>query len=352
MSGKPWMRRIAVWNTAFLGDALLTLPLAQSLRLRYPDAAIDFYCRRGVEPLFMPHPALNAVFGFDKRGAQSGPMGMLDLCRDVGGRSYDLWVSAHSSPRSGMAALASRAAMRIGYASGALSRFFYTDLVDRRFAELDEIERLLALLGPLGPHGRDALSDWPELALAPEAAAGARAFFDGLAAPVLGLHPGSVWATKRWPAGHFADIGAKAIASGAEVILFAGPGEEAIAQNVRARILSAGVYRGKLHDFSGRLSLPELAAYLAHVSCYLGNDSGPLHMAWAQHRPVTAIFGPTVREHGFYPRGKSSTVFERPEPCRPCGLHGHKVCPLGHHNCMVKISPDMVWPDVAAKLWP
>lgn len=344
------MRRIAVWNTAFLGDAVLTLPLVQSLALRYPGAAIDFYVRKGLEPLFRPHPAVNAVYGFDKRrGGQKNLQNIWKTYRDISCRSYDLWISAHSSPRSGLAALASRAPLRIGYDKGALSRLFYTVVVRRRFGELDEIERLLLLLGPLGP---GPVCDWPELALEPAAAMDADAFFAKMTGPVLGLHPGSVWATKRWPAAYFAEMGVRAAVAGADVALFAGPGEEDIARSVRERILAAIPDQGRLHDFSGKLSLPRLAAYLGRLSCYITNDSGPMHLAWSQRTPVTAIFGPTVREHGFYPRGAGATVFETAEPCRPCGLHGPVVCPLGVHRCMTEIRPKEVWADVAKKLWP
>ena len=40
------MKRIAVWNTAFLGDAVLTLPLIQTLADAFPGSEIDFYVRR------------------------------------------------------------------------------------------------------------------------------------------------------------------------------------------------------------------------------------------------------------------------------------------------------------------
>ncbi len=121
---------------------------------------------------------------------------------------------------------------------------------------------------------------------------------------------------------------------------------------MRERILAAAPDPARLLDLSGRLSLPVLAACLGRLACYLTNDSGPMHLAWAQRTPVVALFGPTVRAHGFYPRGEGATVFETPEPCRPCGLHGHDSCPLGHHRCMTAITPDLVWPDVAGKLRP
>jgi heptosyltransferase-2 len=342
--------RIAVWNTAFLGDAVLTLPLIRSLRLRFPEAETDFYVRGGLEELFRPHPDLNAVFGYAKSGYS--PADIVAQARRAATRRYDLWISAHGSFRSGIIAALCGAGERIGYAGPLGNSLFYTKTVARRFGELHEIERLLELLRPLGDGPRP---DRPEIALHPASARNAEECFADIPGPVLGMHPGSVWATKRWPAEHYAEIGARALAHGASVLLFAGKGEEPLSQAVRTMIADRPGGReadreGRLHDFGGRLSLPDLAAFLGRLSCYLGNDSGPMHLAWAQRRPVTAVFGPTVEKLGFFPRGDASTVIEKDLPCRPCGLHGQSMCPFGHHRCMRDISPDEVWDDVRPKL--
>lgn len=345
------MRRIAVLNTAFLGDAVLTLPLIQSLRLRYPFADIDFYVRGGLEGLFRPHPAISSVFEYDKRGKHKGFAAFTALGRAVFARKYDLWISAHGSLRSGALALASNAPIRIGYKTSFLSSAWYNRLVDRRFSELEEIERLLELLHPLGA---GPTADWPELALEEQACRTAAAFFQQLPGPVLGLHPGSAWGTKRWPEDAFAQVGRAALEAGAFLILFGGPGEEIIARQVKDLILGRldASLASRLHDCSGSLSLPLLAAYIQRLSCYLTNDSGPMHIAWSLRTPVTAVFGPTVRHLGFFPRGPVSTVFEADVPCRPCGLHGPSVCPLGHHHCMTLVEPEAVWRDVRDKLFP
>ena len=343
------MKRIAVWNTAFLGDAVLTLPLLQSLRLRYPEAVLDYYVRGGLVSLFSSHPAISSVYAYDKRGGEKGLSAFFRLGRELAGRNYDLWISAHGSLRSSLLALASRAPMRIGYRQAVLGRLCCTHLVDREFSRVDEIDRLLRLLHPLGPGPQ---SDWPEIPLGQPERREAEHFFAGLAGPALGLHPGSVWATKRWPEAYFAEIGRRALRLGAEVLLFAGPGEEAIARAVRGRILEGmgDADHTRLHDLSGRLSLPLLAAYISLLACYVTNDSGPMHIAWAQRVPIAAIFGPTVRSLGFFPRGPDASVFETSLDCRPCGLHGPIVCPRKHHHCMTLVTPDAVWDDVRAKL--
>ncbi|MDR2745714.1 MAG: glycosyltransferase family 9 protein [Desulfovibrio sp.] len=341
--------RIGVWNTAFLGDAALTLPLLQSLRLRYPNARIDYYVRSGLERLFVPHPAINSVYDYAKN---TGMGGMMKIAGEIRSRRYDLWISAHSSMRSGFIALLGKGLTRIGYDRPFFNRLLYSQVVRRRFGEMDETDCLLELLRPLG---EGPLSHWPEIHTDLGAREKALAFFADIDAPVLGLHPGSVWATKRWPAEFFAEIGRRALKEGAYVLIFAGKGEEDLAGRVQQAILrNSGEIswhlKKRLKNFAGLLSLPELAAFFARLTCCLTNDAGPMHLAWAQNVPLTAVFGPTVRAFGFFPRGMASTVIELPLDCRPCGLHGHSTCPLRHHDCMTKISPDMVWLDVKVKL--
>lgn len=390
------MRRIALWNTAFLGDAALTLPLLRAVAAVWPDAAIDLYVRRGVGPLLAAQPELAAVYEYDKRAAERGPLALLRLGREAAGRRYNLWLGAHLSPRSALTALCSGAGTRVGYTGGPLQRLCYTATVPRRFGELHEIERLMELLRPVLPSGfslADAFADlcppsppchpsadlptesapthpgagpawwkrpaaplppplpapWPELVLPPAARDKARAFRQGISGPLLGIHPGSAWPTKRWSAAGFAEIARRASAAGAHVLLFgAGREERALAATV-ARL--AGLTgHPRLHDVSDALNLPELAAFIAVLDCCLVNDSGPMHLAWIQRTPVTAIFGPTVPAFGFTPRGAGASVIDLPLGCRPCGRHGHTRCPRGHHACMNGIGADLVWADVEGKL--
>ncbi|ABB38281.1 glycosyl transferase family 9 [Oleidesulfovibrio alaskensis G20] len=342
------MRRIAVWNTAFLGDAVLTLPLISTLKAAYPDAAIDFWVRKGFEGLFASQPELAGVYGYDKNGAQGGPGGTFALGRHMAAQGYSLFVSAHTSVRSGLMARWSSAKTRIGYDRPFLNRYFYTHTVPRCFDSMEEIERLLQLVKPLGI---SELHTWPRLVLPQDARHKAEGYFAShVKGPVVGLHPGSVWGTKRWPAASYAQVASHAVAAGAQVMIFAGPGEEAMAQDVISRIDTGG-RRHAVLDLSGSLSLPELAAFLGRLDCYVTNDSGPMHLAWVQHTPVTAIFGPTVRRLGFFPRGSRSTVLEADVSCRPCGLHGPQECPQGHHRCMAEVTPGMVWADVERKLF-
>ncbi|MCM0755362.1 glycosyltransferase family 9 protein [Desulfovibrio aminophilus] len=345
----PEPRAIGVWQTAFLGDAVLTLPLLAALRARFPEAAIHLFVRAGLEGLFAAQPELASAQGFAKRGSEKGLAAAWRFGRGLKSRDLDLWISAHTSARSALVAAASGIPRRIGYDAPWFNRLAYTETVSRRFHELEEVERLMALLAPLGigPEAPEARLVLPEAALAR-----ARAIWetdlpedDG---PVLGVHPGSTWPTKCWPVGHFSRVLDLAASAGARILLLAGPGEEGVA---RAVLDGAGdLARRRTRNLAAALSLPELAAVIGRLTAYLTNDSGPMHLAWVQGVPLAAVFGPTTRSLGFFPRGAGSTVLERDLPCRPCGLHGHRLCPEGHHRCMTEIRPEEAWAALAPKL--
>jgi len=339
------VRKIGVWQTAFLGDAVLTLPMLAALNRRFPEAEVHFFVRRGFEPLFAAQPGIAAVHGFDKRGAQRSLSAAVRLGWTLGRQGFDLWIGTHKSLRSALVAAATGVPRRIGYDAPWFNRLAYTDVVPRRFEDLEEIERLSQLLAPLGID-----TPAPEVRLVPPESAvrAAEAFWAerGLRRPVLGIHPGSTWPTKCWPVEYFGDVAGRAARAGARVLVFGGPGEEATAAEVAARAEGGDA----VIDLSGKLSLTELAAFLGRVDACLTNDSGPMHLAWMQGTPLVALFGPTVRSLGFFPRGAASTVMETPLDCRPCGLHGPRKCPRDHHHCMRDLSPDRVWAAVREKL--
>ena len=96
-------------------------------------------------------------------------------------------------------------------------------------------------------------------------------------------------------------------------------------------------------NLAGKLNLCETAAMMDKCSVVVTNDSGLMHIAAARKRNVVAIFGPTVKEFGFFPIGTRSVVVENTElDCRPCTHIGLPSCPKGHFKCMNEISTEQV----------
>lgn len=299
-----------------------------------------------MEPLFAAQKELTGIHAFDKRGAQKGLKAAIEYGAAIGRQGFDLWISAHTSLRSATVCLASGITDRIGYDAPWYNRFVYTETVKRRFDELEEVERLMSLGRPLGMTETPPATglDLPE-AMIDEA----QTFFKRYSGvPVLGIHPGSTWETKKWPEQNFAGIIENAVNSGYRVILFGGPEEVELAD----RIARKSGQETRITNLAGKLNLQQLAAYILQLDLYLTNDSGPMHIAWIQGVPVLAMFGPTVRKFGFFPRGSESTVLETPQllKCRPCGLHGGMSCPEKHHRCMTDITVDTVWSEIRKKM--
>ena len=104
---------------------------------------------------------------------------------------------------------------------------------------------------------------------------------------VIGISPGGDRPNRRWPAAKFAlAAGALAARCGARVLIFGGPGEEPIGQEIQTALNGAALNLG------GQLNLRDLPFFINRCDLLITNDSGPMHMAAALKTPVVALFGP------------------------------------------------------------
>ncbi|MCL4234855.1 MAG: lipopolysaccharide heptosyltransferase II [Deltaproteobacteria bacterium] len=326
--------RILVFQTAYLGDVVLTTPLVAALRRAYPDAAIDMVVQPAWTEVVRHHEALNDVLAYDKRGAHRGPRGLLTFARVLRERNYDVALCPHPSLRSALTLFAARIPVRVGFSDSA-GAFLFTHRV-RRDKSAHEVRRVMSLVAALG----QGLEPIPPARVALDPGIDGDALLSRLGLvpgrPFAAVHPGSVWATKRWTAQGFGAVGRDLAHEFERIVVLGGPGEESVAREVAEGIGGAAI------DLSGRVKLNELCALLARAALLVTNDSGPMHIAASHGVPVVAIFGSTVPALGYAPWGTRSRVVEIDLDCRPCGPHGHRACPRGHFRCMKDISPDMV----------
>jgi ADP-heptose:LPS heptosyltransferase len=117
------------------------------------------------------------------------------------------------------------------------------------------------------------------------------------------LHPGAGSPAKAWPG--FGALAARLAAAGRPVVLTAGPGD-------RLPRAEAGG-RGGPERVARDLPLRRLAGLLAAARGFVGNDSGPTHLAAALGVPTVAVFGPT--DPGVWaPVGRRVRVVAGPGP--------------------------------------
>ena len=244
----------------------------------------------------------------------------------------------HRSFRSSLLALFSGARV-IGFCEGALSVFFAER--HSRSGALYEAEKNALLLQNYVE--AKSISVYPKLNFTYEEVAEAETLLAGRK-NFLAIAPGSVWATKRWPEDKFADLIQKCRSLG-QVILVGG--QDAVDIAVAGKIKK--ILGNEILDLTGKTSLRVLAAIFSKTTLVIANDSAPLHIAIAVGTSVVGIFGPTTKELGFFPLaapGKAEVAEVENLDCRPCGLHGHRLCPQGHFRCMRDLDSELVWNKV------
>jgi heptosyltransferase-2 len=340
------MSGIVVFQTAFVGDVVLTTPLLREVRRRCPERRLTLVGSPGAAKLLAGAPWLDEIVPFDKRRGDRGARGIARIVRRIRQGPVETVLAAQRSSRTGLLAMLSGARERVGFA-GASGSWAYSVRVPWQ-EERHCVRRYLELAAPLGvdASGVDAR---PEVPVSPEAAEAVeqvlRSEGIGPRDAVLTMSPGSVWPTKCWTREGYAGVVRWASGAGLRPVLVGSPDEEPLCRAI------SDLAGGGHPVLAGRSTLPELAALLARSRAVVGNDSGASHIAAAVGTPVVAVFGPTSSTAGYSPYGPGVRIVEhRSLECRPCHRHGPPVCPLGHFRCMREIEASAVIAELEALL--
>jgi ADP-heptose:LPS heptosyltransferase len=122
--------------------------------------------------------------------------------------------------------------------------------------------------------------------------------------PLVVVHPGSGSGRKNWPLERYERLmGALQQGCDARLVLLIGPAEQARAFGLQ--LLDRAACRVLVER-----PLTEVAALLARCDLYVGNDSGPSHLAGLTGAPTLALFGPTDPRR-WRPLGPRVTVLRR-----------------------------------------
>lgn len=344
------LKKILVFHTAFIGDIVLALPLVQRLRASFPDAHITFVVIPAAANVLENHPAINEILIYDKHRRNAGVSGILKLGKRLRKSQYDVAIIPHRSLRSAIIGWLSKTPRRIGFSTSAAARLF-TDVVGYD-KSLHEIDRNLSLLNPLGlAYSSEEL---PTLYPSKNDAEVVDAFLKNqrFRTPtrgrkgqshrqqgvLVGIAPGSVWNTKRWPKEHFIALTKSLLDDGYPVALIGGRDDAVLCSEIRNAIDNVSVVNA-----AGLLSLLQSAELMRRCSVLVSNDSAPMHLATAMRTPVVAIYGPTIPQFGFAPRGENNVVAEiHGLTCRPCSIHGGQSCPIKTFVCMKDLTPELI----------
>ena len=163
---------------------------------------------------------------------------------------------------------------------------------------------------------------------------------------VMNINASDLCPNRRWPMEYFARlVGMITQAAGygehARVLLIGGPEDAAYVSELVGRLAMPGV-----HSLAGQISIEELAVLLKEADLFIGNDSGPLHLAMACGLPTVSIFGPET-PHLYGPQGGRHRVFYLERHCSPClNLFYSKATNCTDNECIRSIVPEDVFAAV------
>jgi heptosyltransferase-2 len=165
---------------------------------------------------------------------------------------------------------------------------------------------------------------------------------------LVGLHPGAGRPIKCWPAERFAQVADRMIEHlGATVILFG------TAQDERAvkRFLQQVRGSDRIVSLVGELSLSQFMTILQRLDFFVGNDSGPTHLAAAAGIPTLGVYAGTIDAAQWAPLGPKAAVIQKKMRCSPCFLAKKPDCPYDI-ACLGDLSVTDVWVAAVRVLLP
>ncbi len=324
------VKKILIIETAFIGDAVLSLALAEEIKRLRPAVEIHYLVAPASASIMSHAPSVARVHSFDKRGEDTGEAGIHKVADFLNIENFDAVFSLHESHRTAKLIALLNAQYKIGAASAkalllSLTHTYQISTSGRRTERIIEFARFFS--------EEINTSTLPKLQ------------FDSVNVPndILGLEnivviaPGSAWKTKKWHADRFIEVGQNLVRLGITVVIIGGEGDIAEATYI-ANAIGSGVF-----NYAGAVTLPIAGAIVSRAKLVIGNDSAPIHIATACGVRTVEIMGPTVQSFGFVPPPQLGTVVEQKGLwCRPCNTHGGDTCPIYTHECMSGISSERV----------
>ncbi len=326
-------KKILIVGPAWVGDMVMAQCLFKLLKHEDPAATIDVLAPQWSLPLLSRMPeVLNTMV----MPLGHGRMGFFERYRFgkiLRNSKYDQAIVLPNSWKSALIPWFARIPLRTGW-RGEMRYGLLNDcrVLDKKRYPL-MIERFMAL-GLLPDANIPTSYPMPSLQTSHDEQAKALLTHQlSISTPVLALCPGAEFGpAKRWPEEHYAAVAKAKIAEGWQVWIFGSPKDHEVAEKIMQ------LTGGRCVNLAGKTTLEEAIDLLALSTSVITNDSGLMHIAAALHKPLIALYGPTSPAFT-PPLDEHAKVLSLKLDCQPCFK---RVCPLGHHKCMVELQSSKI----------
>ena len=331
------MQKILIIGPSWVGDAMLMQPMLLRLRQIYPYCNIDVLAAPWTAELLHVMPEISEVI------INPFPHGALQLKeryqlgKKLALNQYDQAIVLPNSLKSALVPFFAGIPVRTGY----IGEFRFGLLNDARKLNKSKlplmVERFAQLAEQSGINIKRPLPD-PKLNITTtQQDATLKKLGITLEKSIAILCPGAEYGpAKRWPVAYFAEIAQRLQQNGFTVWMIGSAKDSEVAE----KIVSLGNLAS--HNLCGKTNLSDAIALLSCAQLVISNDSGLMHLAAALDKPTLALFGSSSPQFT-PPLSPKAAVMQLDIKCSPCFK---RECPLGHFNCMVQLTPDMVWKKI------
>ncbi|TNH85704.1 ADP-heptose--LPS heptosyltransferase [Aeromonas hydrophila] len=306
-----------VVQTKQIGDVLISTALCNNLKQNDPSGEVHYLVMDYCAGMAQGNPNIDRLIIIEKARRNQWHY-MKDLLLAIRRERYDVVVNSQGQMIGLLSCLFSGARLRIGFDSfpwrlghNHIVRFRKdtefqgnSTLVDDRFSLLKPLKLAsedrnyyLWLSEEEKQQGKDALL-----------AAGV-----DLSRPLIAMGVNSLGHYKRWPIDCFARVAQWLIEQhDAQILIYCGPGEEEY--NRGLKLLLPAALQASVFDHIKTRSVRELVGLFAHCRLFVGNDTGPRHMAQALDIPLLTIVAPgggkAIANPVNHPRYQAIDIFE------------------------------------------
>jgi predicted lipopolysaccharide heptosyltransferase III len=324
-----------------LGEAVLDTANLRALKRFRPDLRIATLLEATYADLYAADPQIEVIplprSGKDRRSSLAARLNLIGAIRR---HDFDAVINLHGGPTSVHFTLLSGAKHRVG-ASHFRGGYAYNmrippaeEILGRKDLHTVEYQ-----FGQFKWLGLPAVEPEPtHLYVAPQFRESAFAALRGAGVdpekPYVALAPTNEFYTKRWAPERFAAVADALVARGFQIVMTGAPTAEQRAQ------LSETQAASKHHlPALSSLSIGDLVAVIAGAKMFIGNDSGPAHIAAAVKTPLAALFGPASAVR-WSPWRAPSVLIQNHFPCNPCAMYTCEA--FDEPECIRSITVDQV----------
>ena len=318
---------------SWIGDTIMAQPLFARLHARHPGLQLDALAPRWVAPVLRRMAEIAEVVDSPFGHGQLSLKPRWRLARELAARGYDAAYILPNSLKSALVPWLAGIPRRVGFTGE--SRYGLINVrhtLDKAALPL-MVERFAQLAEPPGARLPRPIFN-PEIRLtAADQEHTLAALGRARPARFVAFCPGAEYGpAKRWPAAHFATLARSLAERGYRIGLFGSPKDRAVADEIS--VLAPGL----CDNLCGATSLEQAIDLLAMADLVVCNDSGLMHVAAALARPIVALYGSS--SPGFTPPlSDRADILSLQLDCSPCFK---RECPLGHLDCLNKLSPGQV----------